>query len=254
MDSNQFVFLGSSDFPMGLLNRIQVQNAAVEIDGDLTMVTISESIGTFLYRGNLGIPPFRHGIGDAMREVGQHIRPVPGNQLGRLDHGRQAAVGRPVIPALPEAFGPARTTIPPQGTQRFFQRPRAPRLQVFPLDPVKSLPRRFGHIPGGIQPEVLASRQSVIALCDQRRVFLFADPLNPTTNMLHDVEAVKHHFVVCPRHMGSAGVDEGGPHVQADRLNPGAAVRPQGIEIGGQAFFFALGPNVFNRVVSPVSK
>ena len=44
---------GSSDFPMGNLNRIQIKSAAVEIDGDLEMVTVSESIGTFLYSCNL---------------------------------------------------------------------------------------------------------------------------------------------------------------------------------------------------------
>ena len=39
---------GSSDFPMGSPNRIQIKSAAVEIDGDLEMVTIPESTGTFL--------------------------------------------------------------------------------------------------------------------------------------------------------------------------------------------------------------
>lgn len=46
-------FFGSSDFPMGNLSRIQIKPAAVEIDGDLEMVTVPESTGTFLYSCNL---------------------------------------------------------------------------------------------------------------------------------------------------------------------------------------------------------
>ena len=44
---------GSSDFPMGNLSRIQIKPAAVEIDGDLEVVTVPESTGTFLYSCNL---------------------------------------------------------------------------------------------------------------------------------------------------------------------------------------------------------
>ena len=44
---------GSSDFPMGHIRRIQIKPAAVEIDGDLEMVTVPESTGTFLYSCNL---------------------------------------------------------------------------------------------------------------------------------------------------------------------------------------------------------
>jgi hypothetical protein len=50
-----------------------------------------------------------------------------------------------------------------------------------------------------------------------------------------------------PRHKGQAGVEEGGPHVPADRLDPGVAVRPSGLVRGGPAFFLALGPTVFHR-------
>ena len=44
---------GSSDFPVGNLSRIQIKPAAVEIDGDLEMVSVPESTGTFLYSSNL---------------------------------------------------------------------------------------------------------------------------------------------------------------------------------------------------------
>jgi hypothetical protein len=52
-DLGEFRNLGSSDFPMGNLSRIQVKTATVEIDGDLEMVTVPESTGTFLYGCNL---------------------------------------------------------------------------------------------------------------------------------------------------------------------------------------------------------
>ena len=45
--------VGSSDFPVGDLSRIQIKPAAVEIDGDLEVVTVPESTGTFLYSCNL---------------------------------------------------------------------------------------------------------------------------------------------------------------------------------------------------------
>ncbi len=48
-----YLFSGSSDFPMGNLSRIQIKPAAVEIDGDLEVVTVPESTGTFLYSCNL---------------------------------------------------------------------------------------------------------------------------------------------------------------------------------------------------------
>ena len=86
---------------MGHLDRIQVKTAAVEIDGDLKMGTRADSIGPFWSRGPRGMQPFRHGTGDAMFERGHLIRHVPGKQLGRLDHRRQAAVGRPMIQRCP---------------------------------------------------------------------------------------------------------------------------------------------------------
>jgi len=44
---------GSSDFPVGNLSRIQIKSTAVEVDGDLEMVTIPESTGPFLYSSDL---------------------------------------------------------------------------------------------------------------------------------------------------------------------------------------------------------
>ena len=50
---NSIYLFGSSDFPVGDLSRIQIKPAAVEIDGDLEVVTVPESTGTFLYSCNL---------------------------------------------------------------------------------------------------------------------------------------------------------------------------------------------------------
>lgn len=55
---------------MGHVNRIGGKVTAVKIDGVLEMVTISDFTGMFVYRGNLGIEPFRQGIGHAMFKIG----------------------------------------------------------------------------------------------------------------------------------------------------------------------------------------
>jgi len=46
----------------------------MEIDGDLEMVRIAIATGALLDDGNLGTQAFGDGVGDVMREVGQHIR------------------------------------------------------------------------------------------------------------------------------------------------------------------------------------
>ncbi len=51
----------------------------MEVDSDLEVVTIPEPAGTFLYRCNFGVQSLRHGVSDAMFEIGQHIRQMPGN-------------------------------------------------------------------------------------------------------------------------------------------------------------------------------
>ena len=54
----------------------------MKVDGDLEMVRIAKAAGALLEGGNLGVQSFRDGVGDAMREVGRHVRQMTGDQLG----------------------------------------------------------------------------------------------------------------------------------------------------------------------------
>ena len=78
----------------------------MEIDGDLEVVWIAIATGAFLDSSDLGVETLSDGIGDAMSEVGQDIRQMTGNQFGGSNHGCQAAVSRPEVPALPEFHRP----------------------------------------------------------------------------------------------------------------------------------------------------
>src|SRR3989304_5846957 len=111
----------------------------MEIDGDFEMVTVAEPASTLLDRGDLGIQSFGHGVSNAMLEIGQHIGQVSGNELGDIDHGLQATVRRPEIPALPEALSPALAAIAPPFTQGLLQRPGTRGLQIAVTDLGKSL-------------------------------------------------------------------------------------------------------------------
>ena len=99
-----------------------------------------------------------------MLEIGQYIRQMSGDQLRRLNHGWQAAVRRPVIPALPEALGPARAVIAPPFPQRFFQHPSTRRLQVAPPDRIEPFCCCRRHVFSAIQPQVLAACQGIVTL------------------------------------------------------------------------------------------
>lgn len=46
----------------------------MEIDGDLELLRVAIATGTFLDRGDLGIQSLGNGVGNAMREIGKHIR------------------------------------------------------------------------------------------------------------------------------------------------------------------------------------
>ena len=72
----------------------------MEIDGDLEMLRVAIATGTFLDRGDLGIQSLGNGVGNAMREIRQHIRQVTCDQLGGGDHRRQVAVRCPEEPSF----------------------------------------------------------------------------------------------------------------------------------------------------------
>jgi len=78
----------------------------MEVDGDLEVLGIAVAAGALLHGRDLRVQALGDRIADAVAEVGQHVGQVPGNGLGRVDHGRQAAVGGPEVPALPRTVWP----------------------------------------------------------------------------------------------------------------------------------------------------
>lgn len=83
---------------MGSVRQIQDNPAAMRINQNLEMVAISEPPSLFLSCDNLRIQIFRHGMADAMVEIGQDIRQVPVDSVlvivcllikrERLSHGK----------------------------------------------------------------------------------------------------------------------------------------------------------------------
>ena len=118
----------------------------MEIDGDLEVVRIAITASALLDGSDLGIQSFRDGVGDAMGKVGQHIWQVASDQLGGVDHRRQAAVRRPEVPALPEFGCPRHRGIAPQFPQRLLERPRPACLEFSTLQFIEARFGLLGHV------------------------------------------------------------------------------------------------------------
>lgn len=76
----------------------------MEIGGDLEVVWVAIAASPLLDGGDLGVQAFGNGVGDAMREVGQHVGKMTGDQMNdqafqslsdRLRHGNVMAAQCP---------------------------------------------------------------------------------------------------------------------------------------------------------------
>lgn len=170
----------------------------MEIDGDLEIVRVAIATGPLLDGSDLGVQAFSDSVGDAMLKVGQHIGQMSGNQLGGLDHGHQAAVGRPEIPALPELGGPGLRLVAPQLPQRLLQRPGTGCLEFHRLQFIEAIPGLIRHVLRVGQPQVLASGQRIVAGLHQRLVLLLSHLVYRIDDMTHDMEAIKDHLWSAP--------------------------------------------------------
>ena len=181
-----------------------------------------------------------------MGKVGQHIWQVASDQLGGVDHRRQAAVRRPEVPALPELGGPGHRGIAPQFPQRLLQRPRPAGLEFSALELIKA---RFGlvsHVRRVGQPQVFTLGQGVVASLHQSLVLLLPDLVHGIEDVPHDVEAVEDHLAVGAGHLVAAGIDVGRPHVQADRFDLLPALSRKRIEVGSKTRFLAVFTDVLD--------
>src|SRR6266852_5977054 len=74
--------MGSSGNSVG--HRVEIEAAAVEVDGGLEVLAIAEPVGALLDRLDLGVEAFAHGVGDPVGEVGHHVRQVALDQASGL--------------------------------------------------------------------------------------------------------------------------------------------------------------------------
>lgn len=160
----------------------------MEIDGDLERVEIARTTGALLDGGDLEVQSFCDSVSDAMGKVGQHIRQMTGDKLGRGDHGLQAAVRRPEVPALPPLRRPRGGRIAPQIPRRLLERPRPAGLEFGDLQFLDARSGLVGHVRRVGQPQVLALGQRRVSSLRQRLVLLLPDPVQGIDNVPHDVE------------------------------------------------------------------
>lgn len=81
---------------------VQIESAAVEVDGCFEVLGIAEAAGHALDLLDLAVEPLAHRVGHRMLVVGHDVVDVPANRLGRLANRLQPAVRRPEVPPFPE--------------------------------------------------------------------------------------------------------------------------------------------------------
>src|SRR2546425_10988460 len=121
------ILFGSSGKRVG--SRVEVEAPAVEVDGGLEVLSVTEAVGHFLDGLDLRVEALTDGVRDAVSEEGQDVRQVALDEAGGLDHGRQARMGRPEIPPLPMTLGPPRPGVVPELAQALLDRPGAAGLK-----------------------------------------------------------------------------------------------------------------------------
>lgn len=101
----------------------------MEVDGDLEVLEVPEAVGTLLDGGDLGVQALGDGVGDAVREVAQHVGKVRVDELGDLHDRWQLAVSGPEVPTIPELARPGGRLVAPELAQALLDGPR-PRGQT----------------------------------------------------------------------------------------------------------------------------
>jgi len=81
---------------------VEIEPAAVEVDGRLDILDIAEAAGHTLDLLNLAVESFAHRLGHRVLVVGQDGVDVPTNRLSCLANRLQSAVRRPEVPPLPK--------------------------------------------------------------------------------------------------------------------------------------------------------
>src|SRR3970040_1992546 len=81
---------------------VKIESPAVEVDGRLEILEVSEATGHALDLLNLAVESLAHRVGHRMLVVGQDVVDVAVDRLGRLANRLQPAVRRPEEHTFPE--------------------------------------------------------------------------------------------------------------------------------------------------------
>ena len=81
---------------------VQIESAAVEVDGCFEVLGIAEAAGHALDLLDLAVEPLAHRVGDRMLGVGQDVIDVPADGLGCLADRLKTAMRCPEVPPFPE--------------------------------------------------------------------------------------------------------------------------------------------------------
>src|SRR5574337_177173 len=107
--------------------------------------------------------PFGAGVGDRMREVGKQAGFVAFERLGRVDDRLEATVGGPEVPAFEVLVTPAAAVVGPEVAQALLDRLGTAGLQVTAAQQREAVGVAFGEVLRGVQPQVLAAGQALVA-------------------------------------------------------------------------------------------
>jgi len=96
-------------------------------------------------------------------------------------------MGGPEVPALPVLLAPAPALVRPEVAQALFDRPRPCGLQVAATKHAEPVLVTFGEVLLGLQPEVLGTRDALVAGSCEGTMLLLAHGVDGTGQVLHQV-------------------------------------------------------------------
>lgn len=153
-----------------------------------------------------------------MFEIGQDIGKVAVQGFGRGHDGIQAGVCCPEVPASKNplrSFGAGKTL---QATERLFDCPRTPCLQMSPPDRVEFVSAPLGNVFFVAKPKMLGPFQPVVAHGTQPLVFAPSNLVDSLGNGPYNMELVKNDLACGVRNVTLGSRDVRVPHVHGNRL------------------------------------
>lgn len=215
---------GSSGFRAGW---IEIQSSTREVDCGLEVLDVAEAVGSLLDPLDRGIDRFLPRVREPMRQVRQHVRKMPSDQLGDLGHRPEPAVRSAPEPARKEVLGGPLVGTVPELAEALLEGPSPCHLEIAALQGAKRGPLLGRHVLGAHEPETLGPCQPVIPRLLQSPMLRAADPVHGHVQVFGHVELVEDDLSRCPIEGGLGRLDIGPPHVHRDGFNPSSLLRRQ---------------------------